>query len=192
MCRNQVRHSTPPAIPIEHRAESSGVYRARLAVSLTRSPLGSRVRTSRLRIRCQKPQSLGLTATRSRTAAFPATQPTRLRARSHYLLGPVLPVASMDKTTQNCISCHNGGSTISPAIPNVFAEFAKKTGHPFPTGHNQHSANESGVLNNNRHATCVDCHDPHASNQTAAFALTTIRSSQYGASGSAGRTAPRL
>ena len=98
------------------------------------------------------------------------------------LTGPVQSVASMDKTTQNCISCHNGGSTISPAIANVFAEFAK-TGHPFPTGRNLHSANESEVLNNNRHATCVDCHDPHASNQTGTFAVTAIRGAQYGTTG---------
>ena len=98
------------------------------------------------------------------------------------LTGPTQSVAGMDTTTQNCMSCHNGGSTISPAIPNVFAEFAK-IGHPFPTGHNQHAANESEVLNKNRHATCVDCHDPHASNQTPTFALTTIRGSQYGAIG---------
>jgi len=98
------------------------------------------------------------------------------------LTGPVQPVASMDKTTQNCITCHNGGSNISPAIPNVFAEFAK-TGHPFPTGHHRHKPNESEVLNNNRHATCVDCHDPHSSNQTGTFAVNTIRESQFGAIG---------
>ncbi len=98
------------------------------------------------------------------------------------LTGPTQLVPNMDTTTQNCITCHNGGSNISPAIPNVFAEFAK-TGHPFPTGHNEHSANESAVLNKNRHATCVDCHDPHSSDQTTTFALTTIRGSQYGAIG---------
>jgi len=98
------------------------------------------------------------------------------------LTGPAQPVPNMDPATQNCISCHNGGSNLSPAVPNVFAEFAK-TGHPFPTGHNQHAVNESEVLNKNRHATCVDCHDPHATTQTPTFALTTIRGSQYGAIG---------
>ncbi len=98
------------------------------------------------------------------------------------LTGPAQPVPNMDTTTQNCMSCHNGGSTISPAIPNVFAEFAKG-GHPFPTGRNQHIVNESEVLNKNRHATCVDCHDPHSTNQTATFAVTTIRASQYGSTG---------
>ena len=100
------------------------------------------------------------------------------------LNGPTQPVPNMDKTTQSCIPCHNGGSNISPAIPNVFTEFAK-VGHPFPTptGHNEHTAGESEVLNKNRHATCVDCHDAHASKQTASFLLTTIRGSQYGAIG---------
>ena len=93
------------------------------------------------------------------------------------------PVPNMDKTTQNCVICHNGGANISPAITNVFAEFAKATGHLLPTGKNQHNANESEVLNNNRHATCVDCHDPHSSDETATFALTTIRGSQFGAIG---------
>lgn len=69
---------------------------------------------------------------------------------------------------QDCISCHNGGSNVSPAAQNVFAEFAK-LGHPFPSGNNMHDANESAVPNQNRHATCVDCHNPHASSQTAAF-----------------------
>jgi nitrate reductase cytochrome c-type subunit len=95
----------------------------------------------------------------------------------------IMPVADLDKTTENCVTCHNGGSNISPVLPNVFAEFAKTTGHPFPSGRNQHKAGESEVLNNNRHATCVDCHDPHSSDQTATFALTTIRGSQFGAVG---------
>ncbi len=98
------------------------------------------------------------------------------------LAGPPQAVTGMDTTTESCITCHNGGSNISPAIPNVFAEFAK-VGHPFPAGRNQHAANESEVLNHNRHATCVDCHDPHAANQTPTFAITTIRGSQYGALG---------
>lgn len=108
--------------------------------------------------------------------------PHKAPGAASLLTGPAQAVPNMDPATQNCMSCHNGGSNISPAIPNVFAEFAK-TGHPFPTGHNQHSARESEVLNKNRHATCVDCHDPHASTETPTFALTTIRGSQYGVTG---------
>ena len=98
------------------------------------------------------------------------------------LTGPPQPVPNMDSVTQNCITCHNGGSNISPALPSVFAEFAK-TGHPFPAGSNKHSATEGTVLNNNRHATCVDCHDPHAAQQTTAFTSTPLRGSQNGVIG---------
>lgn len=73
---------------------------------------------------------------------------------------------------QVCISCHNGGSNISPTTPdeNVFAEYAApKIGHPFPTSINPHDAAESTLLNNNRHATCVDCHSAHASQPVGLF-----------------------
>jgi len=92
------------------------------------------------------------------------------------------PVPNMDTTTQNCMNCHNGGSTISPAIMNVYQEFTKK-GHPFPTSSNSHVSSESTVLNKNRHATCVDCHEPHAAQKTLSFTSTALRSSQIGASG---------
>jgi hypothetical protein len=84
------------------------------------------------------------------------------------LRGPVPALATMDVTTQNCISCHNGNNNISPALPNVYAEFTKTTAHPFPAGVNTHDAAEGTLLNNNRHATCVDCHNPHASQQVGA------------------------
>ena len=87
---------------------------------------------------------------------------------------------------QDCIACHNGGANVSPAPPNVFAEFAK-IGHPFTTGSNVHDANEGSLLNQNRHATCVDCHNPHASNQVAAFGPPpAIRPSQNGVVGISG------
>jgi len=125
---------------------------------------------------------LGPYGNTKQNGCFSCHAPHNAPGAASLLTGPVLAVASMDKTTQSCITCHNGGSNISPAIPNVFAEFSK-TGHPFPNGRNQHAANETEVLNNNRHATCVDCHDAHASNQTSTFALTTIRGSQNGALG---------
>ena len=71
---------------------------------------------------------------------------------------------------QDCISCHNGGSNISPQAPNVFSEFATpKVGHPFPTSTNPHDAAEGSLLNNNRHATCVDCHNGHGSAAVGIF-----------------------
>jgi predicted CXXCH cytochrome family protein len=79
---------------------------------------------------------------------------------------------------QDCIACHNGGANVSPAAPNVFAEFGK-TGHPFSTGNSVHEATESALLNQNRHATCVDCHNPHASNLVTTYpAPPAVRPSQ--------------
>ena len=72
-----------------------------------------------------------------------------------------------------CISCHNGGSNISPSLPrvNVFSEYAApRVGHPFPSSTNPHDATESTLLNNNRHATCVDCHNAHGSEAVGVFA----------------------
>jgi predicted CXXCH cytochrome family protein len=84
---------------------------------------------------------------------------------------------------QACLACHAGGSNLSPSIPNVFAEFAK-IGHPFPAGTNAHDTAESLVLNSNRHATCADCHNGHASNQVTAFPPPPLtRASQNGVAG---------
>jgi predicted CXXCH cytochrome family protein len=85
------------------------------------------------------------------------------------LLRPATPPApGVDASTQDCITCHYGGSNISPAAPNVYAEFIKIS-HPLPAGNNQHDGGEAAVLNNNRHATCVDCHNPHADNPLTVF-----------------------
>ena len=71
---------------------------------------------------------------------------------------------------QDCIACHNGGTNISPAAPNVFSEYAQpKVGHPFPIPSNPHDAAENILLNNNRHATCVDCHNGHGSQAVGTF-----------------------
>jgi predicted CXXCH cytochrome family protein len=66
---------------------------------------------------------------------------------------------------QDCIACHNG-SNVSPmaTYANVFPEYAKpKVGHPFPNSTSPHDAAEATLLNNDRHATCVDCHNAHGS-----------------------------
>jgi predicted CXXCH cytochrome family protein len=100
------------------------------------------------------------------------------------LLRPASPaVPGMDTTTQTCVTCHSGGSYLSPAAPNIMAE-AAKTGHPLPAGTNGHDAGEPAVLVNNRHATCVDCHSAHGSGQVTTFgAPPTMRLSQSGAVG---------
>ena len=100
------------------------------------------------------------------------------------LLRPATPPApGMDSATQDCITCHSGGSLLAPAAPNVMAEIAKSS-HPLPAGNNFHDAAETSVLNNNRHATCVDCHSAHGSNQVVTFsAPPAIRPSQANVTG---------
>lgn len=89
---------------------------------------------------------------------------------------------------QACIGCHSGGTNVSPPAPNIFAEMTvPKIGHgSIPAnGNSVHSPRESEVLNHNRHATCVDCHNPHASRQASSALATppTIRASQAGVVG---------
>ena len=94
----------------------------------------------------------------------------------HNAAGPTRLLRGSDE--QACLACHNGGTNISPAAPNVFVEFAKM-GHPFSSANNVHDRAESAVLNNNRHATCVDCHNPHASSSVTSFAAApAVRPSQ--------------
>ncbi len=88
----------------------------------------------------------------------------------HNAAGPARLLRGQNE--QACIACHNGGSNVSPMAPyaNVFAEYASpKVGHPFPASSNAHDAAESTLLNNNRHATCVDCHSGHGSEPVGVF-----------------------
>jgi hypothetical protein len=89
---------------------------------------------------------------------------------------------SVDQSTRNCVTCHDGSDNVAPTLPSVLAEF-EKPGHPLPSGVNTHETGEKGLLNGNRHATCVDCHNPHTSQQTTSFSLTTMRPSQNGVTG---------
>jgi hypothetical protein len=129
-----------------------------------------------------KSAKLGKHGTMRQNSCLSCHTPHNAPGGAELLTAPIQPVPNMDAATQNCITCHNGGSNVSPVTPNVFAEFAK-TGHPFPAGSNRHVKGEAAVLNNNRHATCVDCHNPHSSKPTGSFVTTTIRTSQHGASG---------
>ena len=84
---------------------------------------------------------------------------------------------------QDCAACHSGGTNISPAAPNIFQEMTK-VGHPVPSGNNQHDAGESVLLNQNRHATCADCHDGHAAQSVGSFPPPpVVRLSQDGVTG---------
>lgn len=82
-----------------------------------------------------------------------------------------------------CLPCHNGSNNISPAPANIAAEYAK-IAHPFPNGSNQHDAAEAPLLQNNRHATCVDCHNSHGAQQVTSFNIPPlVRVSQINAVG---------
>ncbi len=101
------------------------------------------------------------------------------------LMRPATPAApGVDAATQDCISCHGGtNANISPLPLNVYGEFSKIS-HLLPAGSNLHDAAEPAVLNNNRHATCVDCHDPHSGNRLTVFAQPpAIRPPQSGVEG---------
>ncbi len=99
------------------------------------------------------------------------------------LRAPDPPSAGVDASTQSCLTCHSDNPALQQPILNVYAEFAQK-GHPLPAGSHQHDMNEPAVLINNRHATCVDCHNPHSSFQVTSFdEPPTIRISQTGITG---------
>jgi hypothetical protein len=106
--------------------------------------------------------TVALNACTSCHLSHDATAPQRL-------LRPATPATpGMDAATQDCMTCHNGGTLLSPVAPNVMAEIAK-VGHPLPSGNNFHDAAEKAVPNNNRHATCVDCHNAHGSDRVITF-----------------------
>ena len=97
---------------------------------------------------------------------------------AHNVQGQNALLRSIDD--QTCLTCHNGSSNISPAIPNVLAEMvAPKYGHSFSAWNTPHLPHEAALLNQNLHVTCVDCHNPHSSSRVATYpAAPTIRPAQ--------------
>ena len=86
---------------------------------------------------------------------------------------------------QDCVACHNGSQAVYPYLPNLFSEYAApKVGHPLSGALFPHDAAEPVLLNENRHSTCVDCHDAHGSNKVTTFPPPpAIRGSQNGVAG---------
>jgi len=131
---------------------------------------------------------MGSYSTVAQNACISCHMPHNSAAGPRLLRGPQPSIPNMDSATQNCITCHNGGSNISPAIPNVYAEFSKIS-HPYPSGVNTHDPGEAALLNNNRHATCVDCHSPHASMAVSSFTSPLPPASRPSQNGSIGISA---
>ncbi len=76
----------------------------------------------------------------------------------------LIPSQVFSREEKLCVVCHDG----SPAAKNVKAEFAKTYRHTAGTVAGKHDAAEDGTASNygaspanNRHAECVDCHNPH-------------------------------
>jgi len=65
----------------------------------------------------------------------------------------------------NCTLCHGG----SVASRNVESEFIKSSRHPIEAATWTHTPKEDATQMT-RHVSCTDCHNPHASNATAAVA----------------------
>ena len=80
-----------------------------------------------------------------------------------------------------CVTCHSTQTTVDmPPSQDVLGEYqGGRAGHPFPSSSNPHDAAEDALLNNNRHATCVDCHNGHSAEAVAGSpAAPVIRVSQ--------------
>jgi predicted CXXCH cytochrome family protein len=87
------------------------------------------------------------------------------------------------KDDNDCLSCHSRTNNLSPPAPSMSDELSK-AGHPSSTAGGSHYAGESALLNHNRHATCVDCHNPHSVRRRGAFSTPPgIRPSQEGVEG---------
>ncbi len=67
---------------------------------------------------------------------------------------------------KNCYTCHNG----TVALTNIYAQFQKFSHHPVEATTGVHDPTESPINITNRHVECVDCHNPHASNNRTASA----------------------
>ncbi|MGE5736240.1 MAG: cytochrome c3 family protein [Acidobacteriota bacterium] len=127
--------------------------------------------------------AIGSYTTLAQFACLSCHQPHNATGASGLLRGATPAQPTLDPSTQPCATCHSGGSNLQQALPNVYGEFAK-IGHPFPSTGNVHDQIEPAVLVNNRHSTCADCHNSHASLPVGTFGpAPQIRVSQTGVAG---------
>jgi predicted CXXCH cytochrome family protein len=75
----------------------------------------------------------------------------------------LIPSLTFSREEKPCIVCHDG----APAGKDIKSEFNKAYRHPTTTISGKHDIGEDGTssaygaLQDNRHAECVDCHNPH-------------------------------
>jgi hypothetical protein len=96
-------------------------------------------------------------------------QPTPVSpAMSRTMRGPARLLRGQNE--QDCIACHNGSSNITPMAIHqcVFLSTPRSDIH-FPRETIPTMRLRSVLLNNNRHATCVDCHNGHGSETSRAI-----------------------
>jgi predicted CXXCH cytochrome family protein len=128
--------------------------------------------------------NMGSYSTVAQFACLSCHMPHNANGAAGLLRGAVPADPTMDPATAACMTCHNGSSNLQQPIANVYAEFAKISAHPFPSGSNTHDGAEPAVLVNNRHATCADCHNAHSTTQVLTFPpAPTIRGTQGRVSG---------
>ncbi len=86
---------------------------------------------------------------------------------------------------ETCLTCHDGSSNISPPLPDILSEMvAPKYGHALSLGDSPHRPHEAVLLDQDVHATCVDCHNPHTSQRVTVFPpAPAVRTSQAGVPG---------
>lgn len=120
----------------------------------------------------------GSYSTVATSACMACHQPHKAAGAATLLRAANPAIANLDAVAEDCSNCHNGGGNISPAAPNILSEYAKMntgsgstlgTAHPWSTSGNLHTSGEGVLLNQNRHATCVDCHAPHSPRKVTSF-----------------------
>ncbi len=101
------------------------------------------------------------------TGTFPPYGTVSTNACTNCHASHSVPSSSAARLLRNaeetaCSPCHNGAN-VTPAIPNVLADFSKAYAHPTNTLSAQHDPTEDAFpLSANRHAECADCHEPHS------------------------------
>lgn len=71
-----------------------------------------------------------------------------------------------EEEERNCYTCHSG----TVASKNIAVQFQKFSRHPVEATVGVHDPTEPPAGITDRHVECVDCHNPHASNNRPAFA----------------------